>query len=469
MKMNRIVQQSKVIKICVFLFKGVNLFIVLALLFLNIILPVQASLIFPTSDNLNKLLMESSIWTEENKIKDNKLQEYSLLIQEKNYQAVIEKIKKIEVHNSLNLSQCYLLSIANVGLQQWQEAYDIANKCITINNKWPVIYSLKGTILLTLGEHVAALQQYDKVISLNPMLAGGYLQRAKFYFANQENDRNSLQKALNDLKRYKQLGGDESATYGLQGMIYIKLNQVVAAKKHLNKAIELDPSNLSLLEKLLTLYYQKKEFSQAQVLLDKSSLSISPEDFHSISQVKLIHAKHALLINDVRNAETYFKASLAAQPSNITALKEFIYWLDKQERLPETVALSKQGLQYSPEDKYFTSYIAWALADEGKDLWQAKRWLEKAKKLGPDNVYLSDTQAWISARQGKYQQAHKDIQPSLTYANQVPEIAYHAGVIFFNLGRKPEAIKYLYLSLQSSSSFTGKTHAIELLAKLAQK
>ncbi|WDE03415.1 tetratricopeptide repeat protein [Thalassomonas viridans] len=389
------------------------------------------------------------------------------LITDKQYQAAIGLLQQLQQQSPGNKTLCYLLALSYVGQENWQKADSTSQDCIKIDSKWPVIYSLRGPILSALGKKKEALQQYNFVIALTPKEPGGYLQRAKFLYANRKNDPQGLYRASSDIAKYLRLNGEAAAAYGLQGLIHLAFKQNEQAKPYLLKTIKAQPDNLTILSELLPLYYQENQTNQAQALLLASGKSLNKLDKEKFSQYKFLQAKHAIAANEDTKVETYFKAALKLKAEHLPARKAFIYWLDKQERLQETIPLAKQGLAFAPNDSYFTSYLAWALADKGTDLEQAQSWLDKAKKLAPENVFLSDTQAWLDVRQGNYRQALKHIQPSIHYAAQVPEIAYHLGVIHYNLGEKNKAIEYLQLSLKSQDSFNGRTQAQALLNTLS--
>ncbi|WDE01060.1 tetratricopeptide repeat protein [Thalassomonas actiniarum] len=400
--------------------------------------------------------------------KNNQLQlgAVTALMVDKQYQEAITLLQQHQKQHPTNKTVCYLLALSYVGQANWQQADSATQDCIKIDDRWPVIYSLRGPILSALGKKKQALQQYNFVIALTPDEAGSYLQRAKFLYANRKNDKQALNKATKDIAKYLQLNGNASNSYGLQGLVYLALNKSPQAKTYLLKAIKTQPGNLTILAELLPLYYQEGKTNQARKLLHSSSKSFNKLDKEKNSLFQYLRAKHAIATKEKSKVEGYFQAALKLKPDNLAARKELIYWLDKQERLPETIPLAKKGLLLSPKDSYFTSYLAWALTDEGTDLAQAQSWLDKAKVLTPDNVFLSDTQAWLDVQQGNYRQALKHIQPSISYAQQVPEIAYHLGVIHYNLGEKNKAIEYLQLSLKLPESFSGRTQAKALLDNL---
>jgi len=410
-------------------------------------------------------MIDNQLQTQDN---NNQLQlgAVTALMVEKQYQEAIALLQQYQKQHPADKNVCYLLALSFVGQENWRQAESATQDCIKIDDRWPVIYSLRGPILSALGQNKQALQQYNFVIALTPNEPGSYLQRAKFLYANRKNDPQALNKAQRDIAKYLQLNGDSSNSNGLQGLIYLASNQSGKAKPYLLKAIKAQPGNLTMLGELLPLYYQEGKTSQAEKLLLNSSKAFNKLDKESNSLFQYLQAKHAIASKKHNKVEDYFQAALKLKPDNLAARKEFIYWLDKQERLPETIALTKQGLKFAPKDSYFTSYLAWALADKGTDLAQAQSWIDKAKALAPENVFLSDTQAWLDVRRGNYQQALKHIQPSIGYAPQVPEIAYHLGVIHYNLGEKDKAIEYLKLSLKLPESFNGRTQAKALLNDL---
>jgi tetratricopeptide (TPR) repeat protein len=388
------------------------------------------------------------------------------LISEKQYRRAITVSKQLEETPKQNITLCYLLSLAYFGQRDWQAAIDTTKDCLKLDDSWATIYTLQGTILTVQKKYPKAERKFDKAIALDPALPGPYIQRAKFYFSLPEFDEAVGTKTLKDIANYTSLGGDTRITAGFIGSVYMRLERFDKAEENFVKAISLQPDNLNMVKQLLDIYNQSNRFTQANTLLSNTQKNVNKVDSKNYSQLNLLQAKQAIFSENSHTIEHHFKVSLQAQPENINARKEFIYWLDTQERLPETIDLSQAGLKYVPDDPYFTSYMAWALTDQGTDLWNAERWLKKAKRLEPDNVYLLDTQSWLAVKRGKFKQALVDIQPCLEYADQSPEIAYHAGVIFHNLGKLSKAQHYLNISLSSGSAFNGRTQATYLLAKL---
>ena len=138
-------------------------------------------------------------------------------------------------------------------------------------------------------------------------------------------------------------------------------------------------------------------------------------------------------------------------------------------RSADAIPILKQGLQKPPYDPNLVVSLAWALVDSGSDITEARHWLKIALQNDPHSPYLADTAAWMEYRGGNYQAALTALQPSLTHANEVPEIAYHAGAIHAKLGNLAQAAEFLKLSLQSPRPFNGQKEAKQLLQSLNAK
>ncbi len=419
-------------------------------------------------DNLNLLeQLTPELHSSKSSVNDQLLN-ISQTIANQNYQKAIKELNQFQKRYPDNHLACYLNTLAHVGLSQWKKAEANVNQCIKINKSWPVLYTLKGAILSTLKNYPQALQQYNYAIFLEQQNPGPYLQRAKFYYFNHEHVENAAYRALNDIKTYHSLNGDARQSAGLLGLTYLRLGKAKLAKSALLEAIKYQPNNFQLIAQLVQILIDDEDFFRASTLLRGSHKQLTDNDDVKRSQLYLLQAKVAKAQNKTAQAETFFTSSLLANPNNMEARKTYMYFLDQQERLQEAIPLAKEGLEISPNDKYLTAYLAWALTDGGEDLIQASIWLKKAKQLDPTNVFLSDTEAWLNVQKQNYKQALKSIQPSLKYANTVPEIAYHASVINHKLGNKKQAIEFIKLALKADHSFNGRTEAEKLAISITQ-
>ena len=85
--------------------------------------------------------------------------------------------------------------------------------------------------------------------------------------------------------------------------------------------------------------------------------------------------------------------------------------------------------------------------------------------LGQDPCQIIGSEGHLRG-DGKYRAALRVLEPSLSHADRVPEIAYHARAIHAKLGNKSRGVQFLRLSLSGNRAFSGREEATALLENL---
>lgn len=57
--------------------------------------------------------------------------------------------------------------------------------------------------------------------------------------------------------------------------------------------------------------------------------------------------------------------------------------------------LLKKGIQIEPDEAFFVVYLAWAFADQGINSFEARLWLQTAKKFYHNRPYVNDSHSWF--------------------------------------------------------------------------
>ena len=97
----------------------------------------------------------------------------------------------------------------------------------------------------------------------------------------------------------------------------------------------------------------------------------------------------------------------------------------------------------------FQNYIAYTWAEQGINLDQAEKYLEKALKSSPYNYAYLDSMAWVYFKKKDYRKAEEFILKALDFS-QAGEILDHAGDIFAALGEQEKALAYWQKAARSN-------------------
>ena len=110
--------------------------------------------------------------------------------------------------------------------------------------------------------------------------------------------------------------------------------------------------------------------------------------------------------------------------------------------------------------------LAWIYSEYGGDKDKALQLAQTAKEGAPDDPRISDTLGWILYKRGIYQQALALLKESAAKLPGNPQVQYHLGMAYLQVGDKESARKALTSAANSSASFQGKDEARKTLAGL---
>jgi tetratricopeptide (TPR) repeat protein len=95
-------------------------------------------------------------------------------------------------------------------------------------------------------------------------------------------------------------------------------------------------------------------------------------------------------------------------------------------------------LKLKPGDVDASNALGFTLADANRDLDEAERLIQVARKAKPDDPSIADSWGWLQYRQGHLQQAAQTLRAAWTTQRDV-EIGVHLGEVLARLGKIQEA------------------------------
>ncbi|SDP75900.1 Tetratricopeptide repeat-containing protein [Ralstonia sp. 25mfcol4.1] len=128
------------------------------------------------------------------------------------------------------------------------------------------------------------------------------------------------------------------------------------------------------------------------------------------------------------------------EPENADWLYELAMLDEREKRYDSMEKGLRKVIALQPEQKQGYNALGYSLADRNERLPEARKLLERASELGPDDPYIMDSLAWVKYRQGELQPAADLLKTAYSKAPEA-EIGAHLGEVLWQLGQHEEARK----------------------------
>ena len=120
-------------------------------------------------------------------------------------------------------------------------------------------------------------------------------------------------------------------------------------------------------------------------------------------------------------------AALARFPDDPDLLFRQAASLEREKRIPESVAAFEKLLALRPEHGAALNYLGYMFADRNENLDRALELVQKAVALEPSNAAYLDSLGWIYFRLGKLEEAEKRLLTAKSLSPDDPTIEDHLG------------------------------------------
>ena len=251
-------------------------------------------------------------------------------------------------------------------------------------------------------------------------------------------------------------------------LLSLELNDNILAEKFFNQALERGYSDRDKIQIYLAkIYLDRKEPDQAITFLDKISSgqlfveakiltaeiiaeqssvddgiasllkykNLSPND-----KLQFLKAKTSLLYNNNRQQDAF--DLMKGEDSNFDNSAEFKFdyamLAEKMGNLLLMEQLLKEAIKIKPDYAYAYNALGYSYADRNIKLVDAKKYIEIALSISPNNHYIMDSMGWLHFRMGNIEIALQFIEKAYKIQKD-PEIAAHLGEILWKMGKLKQA------------------------------
>jgi tetratricopeptide (TPR) repeat protein len=275
-------------------------------------------------------------------------------------------------------------------------------------------------------------------------------------------------------------------------LLSLELNDNILAEKFLNQALERGYSDRDKIQIYLAkIYLDRNEPDMAITFLDKVSSgqlfveakiltaeiiaeNRSVDDgiaflaqfknLNSNEKLQFLKAKTSLLYNNNRQQDAFDLMKSEDSNFNNSAEFKFDYAMiaEKMGNLLLMEQLLKEAIKLKPDYAYAYNALGYSYADRNIKLADAKKYIEIALSISPNNHYIMDSMGWLHFRMGNIEIALQFIEKAYKIQKD-PEIAAHLGEILWKMGKLKQAKKVWEESMKTYPSNTVLLETFERL------
>ena len=158
--------------------------------------------------------------------------------------------------------------------------------------------------------------------------------------------------------------------------------------------------------------------------------------------------------------------ALKTRPNDTAALMLSGVIYEQKSDIPKARDAYEKVLAIEPRAAAAANNLAWIYSEHGGDKDKALQLAQMAKEIAPDDPRVSDTLGWILYKRGIYQNALSLLKESAAKMGENPQVQYHLGMVYAQLGDQANARKALNAAIGSPADFQGKDEARKTLASL---
>ena len=161
---------------------------------------------------------------------------------------------------------------------------------------------------------------------------------------------------------------------------------------------------------------------------------------HPEDQVQLTVAEAQLLRDAQRHADAFglLTEALAKEPEQPDLLYDIALTAEKLERFDLLESHLRKLIQVKPDHAHAYNALGYSFADRNMRLPEARKLVEKALELSPEDYFIIDSLGWVLYREGDLKGAARELRRA--YGGRPDaEIGAHLGEVLWMLGERDEA------------------------------
>jgi len=218
------------------------------------------------------------------------------------------------------------------------------------------------------------------------------------------------------------------------------LGQIAEEQKHWPRAIEWYQSvgsgdhMLSARMRTANAMAKQGKLDEARAFLQRVAADNPGE------QVQILMTEAQLLRDAHRHRDAFdmLSQALGQQPEQPDLLYDLALTAEKLERYDLLETHLRRLIELKPDHAHAYNALGYSFADRNTRLPEARKLIEKAIELAPDDFFIIDSLGWVLYREGDLKGAARELRRA--YAGRPDaEIGAHLGEVLWMLGERDEA------------------------------
>ena len=279
------------------------------------------------------------------------------------------------------------------------------------------------------------------------------------------------------------------------GLIFRQAKRNDEARQSFEKAAELAPDNLWLVDQLVEVDLLDKRFDSARqrihrqfqktpdspaahclegkILIAEGKWDLAAAELKKTLQLDPnFSTAYDLLVqtyfatNKLSEAAAQLQAETSKDPNNASALLTLALVYERMENFPQARDAYQKVLSIEPDSISALNNLAYLYVDRLNDHDKAYELARKAHDLRPQDAAVADTLGWVLYKRGEYQQALAILQESAEKLPDSPEVQFHLGMTGYMMGQTDLAKVALRKAAGAAKDFPGKDESKRRLALL---
>ena len=378
------------------------------------------------------------------------MEKFRIYLQMKDDKRAFQEIESLVQEYPMDMR--YQVILGDVYLQNGkkEEAYNIYQKVLETEPDNPMaLYSLASYYEQT-GQKDLYQQQLDTLLLNKKVLPDIKLNvMRQVIVENEQAGKDSVQ-VIGLFRKVMQQDVDDPQIPMLFAQYLLSKNMEEDAVPVLEQVVDLDPMNKAARLMLVSAAAKKEDYKQI-IKVCEPGIEATPEalEFYYYLAIAYNQAEQPdSVLNVCRKAlEHITDESNKEVVSDFHAMMGDMYYQKKQTE--EAYAAYDSALVYNPSNITALNNYAYYLSLERRDLDKAEEMSYKTVKAEPNNATFLDTYAWILFEKGKYEEARIYIDNAIkSEEEKSSEVLEHCGDIYFMTGDAESALKYWQQSLE---------------------